>query len=209
MARPQIDEAAPAYSLTVIGRHVEVTDAMKQYARDKVSKIERLHGRVLEVVVTMDVVKLEHRVDIVMKVDHTKVAVHASSESMYASVDKATDRLQRKLSRYKRWIHEHHARGLSTVDMNVNVIERPEVDLLEDINDAIEEENEQRMQTLYGKHTITKRKTIPLKLLTRAEAITKMDLSGDNFLIYRSEEDNKLKVIYRRRDASYGVIEPE
>ncbi len=37
----------------------------------------------------------------------------------------------------------------------------------------------------------------------------KMDLSGDAFLIFRSEEDRKIKVIYRRDDGDYGVIEVE
>lgn len=209
MARPQIDEDASAYNITIIGRHVEVTDAIKNYAREKVSKIEKLHGRILEVMVTLDVVKLEHRVDIVMKVDHTKVAVHALTDNMYASIDKATDRLQRKLSRYKRWIQEHHAQGLSVVDMNVNVIARPELSALDDINEAIEEENEHKLELLYGPHSITKRKVLQLRQLTQAEAVTKMDLSGDHFMLYRSQEDRKLKLIYRRRDASYGIIEPE
>lgn len=209
MARPKIDQEAQSYNVTVVGRHVEITDPMKRYAADKVAKIERLQGRVLEVIVTMDVVKLEHRVDVVMKVDHTKIAVHACTDDMYASIDKATDRLQKKLTRYKRWIQEHHASALSSVDMNVNIVERPEVNLLDDINEAIEAENELAMKTLFGPHTVTKQKTLPLKVLTLQEAITKMDLSHDNFLVYRSQEELKLKVIYRRSDASYGIIELE
>ena len=44
---------------------------------------------------------------------------------------------------------------------------------------------------------------------TQEEAIMKMELSEDNFLIFRSEEDTKLKVIYRRSDGNFGVIELE
>jgi putative sigma-54 modulation protein len=36
-----------------------------------------------------------------------------------------------------------------------------------------------------------------------------MELSEDLFMVYRSEEDRKLKVIYRRNDGNYGIIEPE
>jgi putative sigma-54 modulation protein len=46
-------------------------------------------------------------------------------------------------------------------------------------------------------------------MLTADEAVMKMDLSGDKFMVYKSEEDQKLKVIYRRRDGDYGLISPE
>ena len=48
-----------------------------------------------------------------------------------------------------------------------------------------------------------------LKILTTEEAMMKMDLSGDKFLVYRGEEDRKLKVIYRRDDGNYGIIQTE
>ena len=37
----------------------------------------------------------------------------------------------------------------------------------------------------------------------------KMELAGDPLLVFRAEADQKLKVIYRREDGNYGVIEPE
>jgi putative sigma-54 modulation protein len=209
MARPEIDESAPAYTVTIIGRHVDVTDGMKQYLQDKISKIERLHGRVLGIVATMDVVRTQQTVDLVMRVDHIKVVVHASTDSMYASIDKAVHRLERQLARYRRRIQEHNAKHLSIVDMDVNVIERPAVDELEDINDAIETRNEAAIRALWGPHEVTKQETLPLKTLSMDEAVMKMDLSGDHFLVYRSEEDHRLKVIYRRTNGSYGIVAPE
>ncbi len=55
-------------------------------------------------------------------------------------------------------------------------------------------------------HTVIKQKTLPLKTLTTEEAVMKMELSGDQFLIYKNEVDHKLKVIYRRKDENYGII---
>jgi len=45
-------------------------------------------------------------------------------------------------------------------------------------------------------------------MLTADEAVMKMDLSGDTFLVYRSQEEQKNKVIYRRKSGDYGVITP-
>ena len=93
------------------------------------------------------------------------------------------------------------------VDVNVNVI-RPSQDELSEINDEIEAANQDAVMKDYN-HEIVTRETRPLKTLTTEEAVMKIELSGDQFLIFRSEEDNKLKVIYRRNDKNLGIIEPE
>ena len=48
---------------------------------------------------------------------------------------------------------------------------------------------------------------MPLKTLTQEEAIMKMEITDDPFLIFRSEEDQKIKVIYRREDRNYGLVQ--
>jgi putative sigma-54 modulation protein len=48
---------------------------------------------------------------------------------------------------------------------------------------------------------------MPLKTLTQDEAVIKMEISDRPFLIYRSEEDQKMKVIYRRDDHHYGLVQ--
>ena len=126
---------------------------------------------------------------------------------MYASVDQAIARLESKLRRYIKRLHEHHAKGLSEVDVNVNVIER--ITPLEDINDQIEEENLRQQEEDLRPHEVVSNEVRCLKLLNQEEAIMKMELSEEPFLVYRDEEDRKLKVIYRRDDGNYGVIEAE
>lgn len=195
------------YNITVTGRHVHVTQAMKDYAIERVSKIERFTNRILDVLVIMDIQKLEHRVDIVIKVDHTNIKSHASSTDMYVSIDMAVDKLRRQLLKYKSKLQDHHAKDVTTVDMNVNVF-APIDDLLE-VNDEIQSETNRRELNRFRLPNVVSKERRPLKVLTVQEAIMKIDLSGDQFLVYRSEEDQRLKVIYRRNDGNYGVLEPE
>ena len=57
---------------------------------------------------------------------------------------------------------------------------------------------------------ITREKEImPVKMLTQDEAVMKLELAGEPFLIYKSEEDQKLKVMYRRKDEKLGIVEIE
>lgn len=195
------------YNVQVVGHNVQVTDAMKDYALEKVTKIERFSDRIIDIVVTMDIQRIDHKVDIVMKVDHVKIRSSAVSENMYSSIDVATEKLRRQLLKYKNRIQQHTARSLSAIDMRVMTINAQKD--LDVINDEIESENRRRLIEDYQSHQVVSKETKPLKILTIDEAVMKMDLSDDHFLIYRSQEEMKLKVIYRRNDGNYGIIEVE
>jgi putative sigma-54 modulation protein len=190
---------------TVTGRHVSVTESMKEHVLDKLAKLERFTNRIIDVHVTMDVVKLDHIVDIVIKFDHFKISTHAASEDMYRSIDKAVTKLERIVRKHKTRLQNHQAKGLSSIDMKVNVLRR---DPLDELNDKIEEENLKEAEEAFRPHEIVSEETRPLKVLTNDEAVMKMDFSGDSFLIFLSEEDQKIKVIYRRKNDNYGIIDP-
>lgn len=195
------------YNITITGRNLVVTDALRDYVFEKIAKIERFSQRIIDVAVAIDTQKLEHRVDIVVKVDSTKINAQACTDNMYASIDKAVDKLEAQLKKYKNKLHDHH-RSEETV-MNVNVLRSVNEEQLNEINDDIEEENRRRLIDKFRPHRIVSQEARSLKTLANGEAILKMELSGDAFLIYRSEEDHKLKVIYRRNDGDFGVIEAQ
>lgn len=193
-------------NVTILGKNVEITNPIKQYITEKLEKIEKVLPHIIEVVVRLEVQKLQHQVDIVMKFSHFKVKVHAMTADMYATIDKAFDRLRAKLMKWKGRIQDHHAKGLNVIDLQVNVLEKEEESELDEINDQIDEENFLEVEKQLEPPKVYKKKKRSLKTLTLDEAVMKMELSGDNFLIYKSEEDLEFKVLYRRRDDSYGVI---
>lgn len=204
-----IEFAQDVYEIHVTGRNVLVTEAMKDYAIEKISKIEKFFDRIIDVMVTMDIQKLDHRVDIVFKVNNLKIKSHATTNDMYASIDLAVNKLERQVLKYKNRLQQHHTKGVSEIDMNVNVIENHKYDDDFDINDQIDEENSRQIVDVFKPHKIVAREKRPLRQLTVDEAIMKMDLSQDVFMIFRCEEDRKIKVIYRRKDGNFGLFEPE
>ncbi len=201
-------EEEPGYRITIVGRQVFVTNAMKQYALEKLSKIDRFHSHVLDMHVTMDIQKLEHAVMIVLKFNHFKIKVSATSTDMYVSIDKAVEKLQAQLRRWKDKIHDHHKKQPAVVDLQVSVLQKPYTDL-DEINDEIESANKQATLEEYRPPKTIGNETRAMKMLTSAEAVMKMELSGDPFMLFRGEEDSKIKVIYRRTDGNYGIILPE
>jgi putative sigma-54 modulation protein len=197
------------YEISITGRNVEVTDAMRDYAIEKISKMERFSERIISVHVMMEVQKLLQKVDIIMNVDNIVIKSCAINGDIYASIDEATHKLQTQLVRYKQRIQDHHYKPVKEVDMRVNVI-RPLTDAeLNEINDEIDFESRERLVKEYGPKQIVATDTKALKQLTCNEAMMKLELSSDPFLLFLCEEDRNLKLIYRRKDGNYGIIEPK
>lgn len=204
-----LEFAQEGYNIVITGRnHLELTDAIRDHVMEKVSKIERYTERLIDVQVTMDAQKLVKRADIVLKCGNFKIKGSGTSSDMYVSVDQAVDRIKEQLLKYKDRMQNHHARGVPSLEMNVNVVRSADEEILE-VNDEIEFETQRQLETMYQPHRVVKQETRPLKMLTIDEAVMKMELSGDPFLVYIGEVDRKIKVMYRRKDGDYGIMEPQ
>lgn len=196
------------YSVEIIGRNVVITDTIRDYILEKLVRIERFSKHILDIVITVDVIKLEKSVDIVLKFLHFFIKAHASQDDLYEAIDKATDRIIRLVAKYKSQLQEKSAQNAGTIDLQVNVLE-PQRDELKEINTEIEAENWRKEREKFLFHEVVKTEKMPLRMLTKDEAVMKMELSGDQFMIFKGEEDQKLKVIYRREDEQFGLIELE
>ena len=195
------------YTINIIGKHIEITKPIRDYVDAKISRIEALSTHIIDVRVNLDVQKLNHTVDIIMKFSHFKVHVHAITENLYTSIDKAFERLYAKLRKWKSRIQDHHAKGVSVTEMEISVLEHAQHEI-EEINQEIIDANNRSLKENYALPKVIKKKKRALKNLTVDEAVMKMELSNDHFMIYLSEEEQALKVIYRRRDGSYGIVSP-
>lgn len=198
------------YNIHVTGRHLHVTDAMKDYAIEKVSKIERFSPRIIDVNIIMDIQKLEHRAEIILKVGNIKIRGQAVSEDMYISIDRATTKVEAQLRKYKTKLEDHHqASQHKDIEMNVNIFGVPKEEELAEINSEIEAQNARDLIAHYRVPQMVSRETMPLKILNTEDAVMMLELSGNIFLPYRSAEDKTLKVIYQRNDGTFGIIELE
>lgn len=194
------------YRVSIQGRHITVTDAIRKHIETCANRLERVADHILDVHVIVEVQKNAHTAEIVMHVNHFKVVAHATESDLYPAIDKAFDRLHSQLARYKERIKAHQAKGHALGELDVHVFERNE---LEEINAAIDQENAQREKARFATPKIARKETRPLKVLTVQEAMMKLDLSQEPFIIYRSEEDRKVRVMYVMKDGNFGIITPQ
>jgi len=192
------------YPIHLIGRHLDITEAMQSYAVDKLKKVKRFGCRLIEASIVMDIQRFVHSVDFILDVNNTKIKVSGKSTDMYASIDLAIGRLEAKLRKYHKRLSMHHATGNKS--LKVHVVQGAP---LEEINDQIEEATLRAHEEELIPHAVISQETMHLKTLTQEEAVMKMELSSDPCLIYVGEDDRKMKVIYRREDGNYGIIAAE
>ena len=170
----------------IYGKNLEVTEGLKQAVHDKFSKLEKFFTPETEVQVTLSVQKDNQIVEATIPMKGTILRVEPNSTDMYVSIDMAVDLLERMIRKYKTKISKYEKGELK-------------------FNDEFMEEDVDNHETV----TITKSKKFAIKPMDVEEACVQMELLGHNFFVFRNAETFEVNVVYKRKDKTYGLIEPE
>ncbi|SMG65297.1 ribosomal subunit interface protein [methanotrophic bacterial endosymbiont of Bathymodiolus sp.] len=93
--------------VSVTGRHVEVTEAMKQHVEDKIGKVKRHFDHVTDVHVILTVEKLEQKAEATVQISGAKLFADDVQEDMYAAIDNMVDKLDRQIIKHKEKVQSH------------------------------------------------------------------------------------------------------
>jgi len=97
--------------IEITARHIEVTDKVKDYARRKLEKMEPEFSQVQSIHVILDVQKYLHVAEIIVQArNHIRVEATEKSEDMYASIDVALDRIEKRLRKSVDKMQQHKQR---------------------------------------------------------------------------------------------------
>ena len=181
--------------VTVKGRNVQVTDALKNYAEKKLQKLTKYFHNIKEAQVTQSIQRNWHIVEVLVEGDGIFLRSEERSGDMYASIDAAVDKLEKQLERFKGKLlaHPRPAEGALTGEEGTD-------QGLEELSDEESEE---------GLPTVVKTKRFAIKPMTAEEAAMQMELINHDFFVFLNAETEQVNVLYRRKDGNYGLIEPE
>ena len=178
-------------NLQVKGRNLEVSDQIRQYAEEKLGKLDRLVKDPTRIELELAVEKNPSISDnqIAEATVWTKGPVlraRETSADMKASIDQLVNKLERQVKRYreKRRPRKH---------------DRPDEMAMEPAPPERSDEGP----------TIVKTKQFAFKPMTPDEAVLQLELVGHDFFVFRNAESAEINVVYRRRDGDYGLIEPQ
>jgi len=94
--------------LTISGRHVEVTDAMREHARDRVQKLERFSPHILHARVTLSIEGERHMAEIVASVRRrSDLVAKCETHDMYRSIDLTTEKIEKQLHKLEERVKDH------------------------------------------------------------------------------------------------------
>lgn len=184
----------------VFGRNLVVTDRILDYVNKKVSKLDRYLPGIEEARVDVAYVKSARSAadrqvaQITIRGKGFVLRAEERADDIFAALDIALDRMQRRIERYKgkRFRGRGDGRSVSYY--------------LPQIYDDIEEEEESGDLG----PVIVRRKRFLMSPMDEMEAIDQMSLLGhENFFVFYNVNNNSVNVLYKRRDGMYGLIEPE
>ena len=85
--------------VTISGRHMDVTDAMEKHIRQHLDKLPRLDDEILSVTVTLDADSPGEKAEVIAKCHRDVLVTHSSQRDLYASIDEAFARMERRISK--------------------------------------------------------------------------------------------------------------
>lgn len=94
-------------NITITGRHLEVTEALRNYVQEKVARIEGHYDKINKVSVTLSVEKFSQKAEATLHVTGNDIHADSIKEDMYAAIDDMADKLDRQVRHYKRKLTDH------------------------------------------------------------------------------------------------------
>lgn len=181
--------------LEIQAKNMEVTDRINDYVRKKAAKLKRFLPAIEETRVELSHEKSarsasdRHRAQITVRGKKLLLRSEERADDIFAAYDVALEKLERQIERYKGKRYRGRGDGRSAAEVVPMPAEEPD------------EEDEP---------VIVRRKKFALLPMSEGEAIEQMNLLGHNsFFLFFDADVNKIKVLYRRRNGTYGLIEPE
>jgi putative sigma-54 modulation protein len=201
--------------LTTTFRHMDGSQAVREYATDKLEKIRKYFNK--DPISAHAVFSVERGFNHVADLNITLpngIVINAkeTTEDMYSSIDLAAARIERQVRRWKDKIRDHKPHGGPSTSVREMVIPA----------DEIEPERSQRVgepeaapaagparpsAPLAPGFRIIKDERFVARSMTVEDAVMQLNLLGDELMVFTDAGAGSTTVLYRRKDGDYGLIE--
>ncbi|MCD6351341.1 MAG: ribosome-associated translation inhibitor RaiA [Armatimonadetes bacterium] len=178
--------------IDIHGRNTEITQRFRDYVEPRLETLHRHFDRLQTVKIVVSRQRQWRVVEITLDAEGALFrAEERDSNDELGSFDRALDALHRQIEKYKDRLRRYRRRpGMKGLEQQAAEA-RPE-----------EEEADEEVK-------IERVKTVPVKPMTAQEAALQMELLGHDFFLFMDAETEKISLVYRRHDGSYGLLVPE
>ena len=184
--------------IKVIGRKVTVTDALNEYATEKIGNAMKVLS--LDIPTAEVVLRVEKNrpvpciCEVTLRPKGHTIHVEEHEEDMYAAIDVAAAKVLRQLRKYKTKVIDNRQQGASAAE--VAPVER-----VDDLADLLIPEKEDDQ--------LVREKIIEITPMTEEQALIQTDLLGHDFYVFENATTGLINVVYHRKNGGYGIIKPK
>lgn len=174
--------------VTLRGDKIKITEAMHEYANEKLERLDKYLENSENVSATL-VVKVQNykqKVEVTIPLKNFILRAEEVQEDFYAALDIITDKIERQIRKNKTKLQSKKIKDSKEIVF----------DYIDDYKDEEEE-------------VIVKRKKIEVKPMSEEEAIIQMELLGHQFYLFKDADTMKPSLVYKRNDGQYGIIETD
>ena len=175
----------------IIGKNIQVTDAISSAIRKKLSRMDKffLINDDVECRAVVSVHGETQRVEITIFLPQMPLRAEVEDADLYAAIDLAIDKLVGQMRKVKTRMDRSRDR--------------------QSFVDAVQFQNFEEDKDSEEKDVVVRAKSYYLQAMKIDEAILRMEALGHDFFLYLDEDDDRISVVYIRRDGGYGVIQAE
>ncbi len=193
-------------SLQITGKNINVGESFQSYVAEKLdAAIDKYLGQYLAAHVRVEKERGRFQTNCSVRV-RTGLMLESSGEGTdaYASADAAFEHLEKRLRRYKRRLKNRHhfdtpeLTAADSVEINDFVVELSDHDEGEDAADG-KARADHPLVIAENARTLLK--------LPVSEAVMRLDLTEQPFLVFRNAASDEINVVYRRTDGNIGWID--
>jgi putative sigma-54 modulation protein len=185
--------------ITIRGKNLTVSDKDREYIERKLQRLERMLDDRSEADVELRLegnrkVDDSHIVDVSLSIDGQPLRGQAFASTFRVAADDVIDKLERRTVEHKQ--RPRDRRRSEQARYSEAALAGEPVDTTDDLDDA------------GGKPGVVKVKRFGIEPMFEEDAISRMEELGHAFFVFVNAENERVAVLYRRRDGRYGLIEP-
>jgi ribosomal subunit interface protein len=188
--------------LIIQGKQIDVGDALRTHVSEKLEDIKsKYFNRGVEATVTFSREgSAFFKAHISIRIGKNILVIADDTETEpYAAFDTALAKVAKQLRRYKNRLRDHHER--LEVSPETEIIKARDYVLA--TTPSLPDEEEPAL----AEPVIVAEMTSDIESMSVSEAVMRMDLAGQNVLLFRDPKHNSLNIVYRRADGNVGWID--
>lgn len=181
--------------VTIQGKNVQITDAMRERAEKKLSVVDKYFKKSDKESTARVLVKIYNeyqKVEVTVDTPVGLIRAEVKENDFYSALDRAVDRLEDQIRRQKTRFSKKHRESLSQTFLQ-----------------EMEEFEQEQLLEAQKKEEPVRTKEVFAEKMDLTSAIMNMEMLQHDFFAYTDDETNEIAVVYKRHDGGYGLLELE